>query len=158
MWSHCQVTGVSIDHRWRHLGVGVDIAINAVAYPQEVGGNADGNILALLNGAGLVDSADHDSAVDAIADFKELNIRVDVNVRILAALDTQILVLHACAVFNGHALAETVHVLNLAFGLMLEYDLAQPVDDHVHVNLHLVASLLEEGCQLAQLHGASLQT
>lgn len=158
MWSHCQVTSVSIDHWWRHLGVGVDIAINTVADSKEVGRNADGNILALLNGAGLVDSADHDSAVDAIAYLKELNIRVDVNVGILAALDTQILVLHASAVFDGHALVETVHVLNLALGLMLEYDLAQPVDDHVHVNLHLVASLLEEGCQLAQLHRAGLQT
>ena len=131
----------------------MDCAIDTVTDPEEVCGNADGHVLAFLYRARLVDCSNHDRAVDAVADLKELDVGVDVDVGVFTALDPHILALHSGAVFKRHALIQAVHVLHFPFRLMLENDLAQPVNDHVHVHFDLVACpALEEWRELRQLH------
>ena len=121
----------------------MDSAVDTVADPYEIRGKADCDVFALVNRARFIDSCNHDSAVIAITNLHKLDISVNINVRVLAPLDPNILILD-CGLFYGDAFIQPVHVYDLSFGLMRRYYLAEPINNHIHVDFHRVAASLEK--------------
>ena len=127
-------------------------AVHAVADSHEIWCKTYSYILAFIYWTSFIDGSYHNCAVVAITNLHKLNIRIDVDVRVLASLDPHILILEG-RLLDGDTLIKPVHVYNLPLGFMWGYDLAEPVDNHIYMHFDGVAARLKEGRESGQLNG-----
>ncbi len=90
----------------------MDGAVDAVAYTKEGGSDGDVGGLTHLDRACYVDGSDHDGTVDAMTYLHVLNICVNVDIRVLTAHYSYILVLNLVLSYYN-TLIKSIHVHNL---------------------------------------------
>jgi hypothetical protein len=146
MRAHVYIPWISIDDWWTNLSVAADITVHTVSYPNIVGGNTYLDILTLVDGTSLAYSCYHYRTVYTVADLKELNISVYIDVGILATYDSHILVLNLI-LSDWDAFVESIHVHDFFFFLMWWENLNQPFRNDVHMHFHWMTSRLEEWSQ-----------